>query len=198
MKYTHALLFSLLLPLLAAGARAEEDDGLGCIRGDCENGQGTLVRDTELGRTVYRGGFRNGEYHGFGRLHWEDQRWNYKGYFRNGKRHGRGTFWDRENNVYIGQWANDRRNGQGSQFFAVEGWREDRYTENWLRDNTENYSGGFRNDVFYGEGTYRWKDGTRYVGGWVANKKHGDGYFDYGHGHIARKKYEFDERVFDF
>lgn len=198
MKKTSALFLTLILALPGQAAMAANSEEVGCIRGDCENGEGTLVQDTAQGRTIYRGHFKNGQYHGFGRLTWEDLGTIYKGYWEEGKRDGRGTYWDRDNNVYIGEWKNDRRNGQGSQFFAVEGWREDRYTENWLRDNTENYTGEFKNDVFYGQGTYRWKDGTKYVGGWAANKKHGDGHFDYGNGHIARKKYELDERVFGF
>jgi len=79
----------------------------------------------------------------------------------------------------------------------VQGWKEDRYTENWLKENSENYYGQFKNDVFYGEGTYRWEDGTKYVGQWAANKKHGKGYFDHGTGHKAWRNFEFDKRIFD-
>lgn len=192
----------LTLTLLLAGLSrlalaAAEPDELGCIRGDCENGDGTLAEMTATGKRVYVGAFKLGKFDGYGRLTHEGERWTYKGQWRNGMKQGRGIFWDRENNVYIGQWRNDRRNGQGTQAFKVEGWREDRYTELWLRDNTENYTGSFQNDVFYGEGTYRWLDGTKYVGEWAANKKHGSGYFDYGLGRVAPRKFEFDRRVFD-
>lgn len=191
------LLQTLLMTLLlvcGTGVMAAEEE-LGCIRGDCENGEGVLVKETERGLTRYRGSFRNGEYNGYGRLTYIDENAVYKGYWKAGKKDGRGTHWDADNNVYIGQWRNDRRNGQGVQAFAVEGWTEDQHSEFWLTENTENYTGNFRNDVFYGQGTYRWADGTRYVGEWVANKKHGEGYFDYGFGNIARRIYEFDERV---
>lgn len=188
----------LLMTVLAPQAQILPPEVVfGCIYGDCENGRGTLVEDTSRGVTTYRGTFREGRYHGFGRLSYDDERAVYKGYFVDGIREGRGTYWDRDNNVYIGYWKNNRRYGQGSQFYGVDGWQEDRWGVDWLRDNTENYTGNFRNDVFYGEGTYRWQDGTKYVGSWVANKKHGEGYFDYGNGYVSRRTYEFDERVMD-
>jgi len=181
-----------MLPLQAA-----DDDELGCISGDCTTGKGTLVEETERGLRTYRGDFVNGKFHGFGRLSYNDEGEHYKGRFRNGVKHGRGTLWDKEGNVYMGQWQNDRRNGMGLQAFRVQDWEEDKYTETWLRENTENYFGEFKNDVFYGEGTYRWEDGTKYVGSWAANKKHGRGYFDHGTGHKAWRTFEFDERVYD-
>lgn len=201
MKALTTVLFGLSLSLLTpalAFAEEEEQEQLGCVRGDCENGEGSYIEIGPEGRTEYRGHFRNGRYHGFGRLEYVNEKAVYKGYWKNGKRDGRGIYWDRDNNVYMGQWKNDRRNGQGSQFYNVEDWREDKYTENWLKHHTENYTGEFKNDVFFGQGTYRWADGTTYTGGWAANKKHGDGYFDYGHGNISRHKYDLDRRVFGF
>ena len=189
------LLFAAFVPALL---NAAQDREFGCISGDCENGEGVLVQMTDRGVTEYRGYFKKGLYDGFGRLSYEDEKSVYKGYWSMGKRDGRGSYWDKKNNVYIGQWKNDRRNGQGVQAFAVEDWKEDKHTENWLKENTENYSGNFKNDVFYGYGTYRWADGTKYVGEWVANKKHGKGYFDYGNGYISKRVYEFDKRVSEF
>ncbi|MDT8399394.1 MAG: hypothetical protein RQ899_12330 [Pseudomonadales bacterium] len=186
----------LCLSLANFSAAAVAEDELGCVRGDCENGEGTLIKMTPTGKTVYVGDFINGQYHGSGRLNHEGEQWVYKGRWKAGKRDGRGIYWDKNNNIYIGQWRNDRRNGQGSQFFAVEDWKEDAHTENWLLENTENYSGSFKNDVFAGHGVYRWQDGTRYVGEWAANKKHGEGYFEYTTGLIGKRKFEFDKRVY--
>lgn len=198
MHYKNCIPASLLL-LLGSLAFAAVPPGAepGCFSGDCENGRGTLIEETDRGLTIYRGTFKNGEYDGFGRLSYEEENAVYKGDWKNGVREGRGTYWDSENNVYIGQWQGGKRNGEGVQAFKVENWREDAYSESWLEDNTENYSGGFKNDVFYGEGTYRWEDGTQYVGGWAANQQHGEGYFDYGNGRISRRRYEFGERVFE-
>lgn len=192
-----SLLFTMLLLIQANSAVAAEDE-FGCIRGDCENGEGILVQMTGRGKAIYQGQFKDGQYHGNGRLSYEDEKSIYKGNWVMGMKQGRGILWDGDNNVYMGQWQNDRRNGQGTQAFGVEDWVEDSHTEFWLVDNTENYTGNFKNDVFYGRGTYRWLDGTKYVGEWLANKKHGAGYYDYGDGNISRHRYEFDKRVTGF
>ena len=189
-----ALLSTLLLCIPAQAASKDE---LGCISGDCVNGKGTLVEETERGLRTYRGDFIDGKFHGFGRLTFEKAGETYKGRFMLGKKWGRGTLWDKQGNIYIGEWRNDRRNGTGLQAFNVTDWQEDRYTENWLKENTENYYGEFKNDVFFGDGTYRWEDGTKYIGEWAANKKHGRGYFDHGTGYKAWRNFEFDERVYD-
>ena len=67
----------------------------------------------------------------------------------------------------------------------------------FIKKKIKHYSGEFKNDVFYGDGTYRWEDGTLYVGKWAANKKHGRGYFNHGTGHKAYRNFNFDERVYD-
>ncbi len=187
----------LVISFSASAQVSSRPEELGCVSGDCVTGKGTLVEETERGLRSYRGDFLNGEFHGYGRLTYFDEGEYYKGRFLNGKKHGRGTLWDKEGNVYMGEWRNDRRNGMGVQAFKVADWSEDKYTETWLRENTENYYGEFQNDVFYGEGTYRWADGTKYVGSWAANKKHGRGYFDHGTGLKAWRTFEFDERVYD-
>lgn len=194
--FVRFLTFSgLFFVFLSAQAQPTKEVILGCTYGDCENGRGTLVQDTSRGVTTYRGEFKDGLYDGFGRLSYDDERAVYKGNFKAGIRVGRGTYWDKDNNVYIGNWRDNKRNGQGGQFFGVDGWEEDKYTEDWLSKNTENYTGNFRNDVFFGEGTYRWDDGTKYVGNWVGNQKHGEGHFDFGNGQIAKRVYEYDVRV---
>jgi hypothetical protein len=190
-------LAALLLALLAAPAFAAVGDELGCISGDCQNGVGTLVEKTPEGLRRYRGDFVDGKFHGFGKLELLEKKIIYKGNFVLGKKSGRGTEWNGEGNVYIGQWKNDRRNGQGLQAYRVEDWKEDKYTENWMSRNTENFQGTFRNDNIDGEGTYRWPDGVTYTGGWAANKKHGRGYFSWPSGNRSDRIFNFDERVYD-
>lgn len=189
-----------VLPLvifITHSALAANNVELGCISGDCVNGKGTIVEETDRGLRTYRGDFVEGKFQGYGRLAFNDEGESYKGRFMLGKKWGRGTLWDKDGNIYMGQWRNDRRNGTGLQAFNVKDWREDLYTEIWLKENTENYSGQFKNDVFYGDGTYRWEDGTLYVGKWAANKKHGRGYFNHGTGHKAWRNFNFDNRVYD-
>ena len=192
LRTTLLLALGLLAPVLSA-----KDIELGCVSGDCVNGSGTLVEETARGIRTYRGDFIDGVFNGYGRLSYDDEGETYKGRFVSGKKQGQGTLWDAKGNVYIGEWRNDRRNGRGVQAFHVEEWREGEHSVVWLEDNTENYSGEFKNDVFYGQGTYRWEDGTRYVGQWAANKKHGRGYFDHGTGYKGWRNYEFDKRIYD-
>ena len=86
-------------------------------------------------------------------------------------------------------------NAFGTQAFMIQDWVEDRNSENWLIDNTENYSGEFLNDIFTGEGTYRWADGATYTGTWAAGKKHGRGYYQFGTGMRSERIFEFDVQV---
>src|SRR5690606_12833309 len=159
MKHMLKIVTLSLLALTSLQLQAAVGAELGCISGDCVNGFGTLVAETARGLVRYRGEIVNGQYHGYGKLDLLDEQLTYKGNFLNGMRHGRGSQWDRENNVYIGLWRHDRRNGQGLQAYKVPDWKEDKYTETWLSKNTENYQGTFRNDNFDGQGTYRWADG---------------------------------------
>jgi hypothetical protein len=187
----------LWLAVQALPASAAVGDELGCLSGDCENGVGTLVEKTDKGLQRYRGAFVDGKFHGFGKLELLDRKITYKGNFLNGMRWGRGSEWNADGDVYIGQWKNDKRNGQGLQAYRVKDWKEDKYTEQWLSANTENYQGGFVNNSFNGEGTYRWADGVIYSGGWAASKKHGRGYFLYPTGLRSDRIFDFDERVYD-
>ena len=197
MKHMLKIVALSLLALTSLQLQAAVGDELGCISGDCENGFGTLVAETDRGLVRYRGEFVNGKYHGFGKLELLDEDLTYKGNFLNGMRNGRGSQWDRENNVYVGLWRNDRRNGQGLQAYKVPDWKEDKYTEAWLSKNTENYQGTFLNDNFDGQGTYRWADGMVYTGGWAANQKHGRGYFVYPGGLRSDRNFNFDEPVWE-
>ncbi len=203
LKLTKSILLIMSLIFSWFGYAADEDE-IGCHRGDCISGYGILVEETERGLTRYRGEFREGQYHGSGRLEYLDGGETYKGRWMIGKKQGRGTMWSRSvgwtstNNiydVYIGNWRNDRRNGMGTQAFMIKDWVEDRNSETWLINNTENYTGEFLNDIFTGQGTYRWADGTKYTGGWAAGKKHGRGYFDFGTGIRSDRIFEFDVQV---
>jgi len=188
----------LLTCFITASVQAAKPDELGCISGDCENGIGTLVQETADGLTRYRGAFITGKYHGYGKLELVNTKTIYKGNFVYGKRQGRGTQWDRENNVYIGTWRNDKRNGEGVQAYRVEGWAEDKYTETGLvKIAKEYYQGSFLNDNFEGQGGYHWPDGVSYTGGWAVNKKHGAGYFLYPTGVRSDRVFKFDERVYE-
>ncbi len=162
-----------------------------CIRGDCIEGNGRLELTTEWGKGSYYGGFREGEFHGHGRLEVPisfTQKEVYVGNWEMGVRSGRGTHWNGNGKLYIGQWRDDKRNGQGSYFFGLPEWRENQHSEFWLKENMENYTGEFVDDFYHGQGTFRWPGGQKFVGGFFANEKHGAGTYYYSTG-VARQQY---------
>lgn len=165
-----------------------------CTYGDCKNGYGVLEVKTPLGTNEYRGDFLEGEFHGFGEyteMVGRSDRAYYAGNWNRGVREGRGTHWNGIDKLYIGEWKNGKRHGHGSYFFGLSDWRENKHSEEWLRENVENYTGSFRNDLYHGHGTYRWPDGKRYVGGFYANDKHGPGNFYYETGTIRPQVWEY-------
>jgi hypothetical protein len=169
-----------------------------CVYGDCENGTGTMEIDTPAGKATYRGNFLNGEFHGYGRL--EEplsfvEKAVYAGNWENGIRNGRGTYWDGKKDLYIGQWRDNRRHGRGSYFVNLMEWRENEHTEFWLSQNAENYTGEFVNDLYQGEGVYRWKNGSRFEGGFFANDKHGFGTFYYETGTARKQLWDYGDFI---
>jgi len=162
-----------------------------CVYGDCNFGRGTMRLKTSWGPGEYVGNFEDSEFHGYGRLEVPisfTERAVYAGNWANGFREGRGTHWNGDGKLYIGEWRNNMRHGFGSYFFNIPDWQENKHTEFWLKDNYENYTGDFVEDHFQGQGTYRWPDGQKYVGGFFASDKHGEGTFFYVTG-TSRKQY---------
>lgn len=169
-----------------------------CVRGDCQQGDGTLELTTAWGKGRYVGEFQDGEFHGYGRLVLPISfldREVYVGHWHEGQRSGRGKHWNGRGNLYIGEWQNDKRHGQGSYFFNLARWEENRHTEFWLKENTENYTGEFVNDHYQGHGVYRWLDGQRYEGEFFASQKHGFGTFYYATGTRREQYWEYDELI---
>ncbi|MDP2126584.1 MAG: hypothetical protein Q8K97_04330 [Pseudohongiella sp.] len=165
-----------------------------CVYGDCQNGFGILEIRTDVGTDRYEGSFADGMFHGAGRYEQmisSTGRSYYDGDWTMGARDGRGTYWNGVSSLYIGQWRNDYRHGQGSYFFGLTDWVPNRHTEAWLRENVENYTGDFVDDLYQGHGTYRWPDGQRYVGTFYANEKHGPGTFFYPRGTRREQEWEY-------
>ena len=78
--------------------------------------------------------------------------------------------WKFENgNRYSGEWANNKKNGQGTLFFP----------------DGDKYIGKFRDDQYNGYGIYSWADGQKYAGQWANDKRNGQGTASYSNG----KKY---------
>lgn len=165
-----------------------------CVFGDCLEGFGILELRTSIGTDRYEGSFKDGKFHGAGRFEQmisSTGRSYYDGDWNLGVRNGRGTYWNGISNLYIGQWRNDLRHGQGSYFFGLTDWAPNKHTESWLKENVENYTGEFVDDLYQGSGTYRWPDGQRYVGTFYANEKHGAGTFFYASGTRREQFWEY-------
>jgi hypothetical protein len=92
---------------------------------------------------------------------------------------GNGTMTYASGNYYEGQWANNKRNGQGCM--------------NW-KTSAEKYEGNWEDNFQSGFGAHIWLDGSteskllrnRYVGYWMLGQRHGKGTFYYSNG----SKYE--------
>ena len=194
-QYIVAISFMLCMTATPGIAQPLADvTGSECVRGDCESGRGTMELLTPEGKGTYLGNFRDGKFHGYGRLEIpisRTQKTVYVGNWDLGVRSGRGKYWNGTGNLYIGQWREDKRNGQGSYFFKLSEWRENQHSEYWLSENTENYSGEFVNDLYQGQGTYRWPEGQKYVGGFFANDKHGPGTYYYETGSPRPQVWEY-------
>ena len=165
-----------------------------CVFGDCIEGRGRMELTTPWGKGEYSGNFRDGEFHGSGRLEIPisfTAKQIYVGNYDMGVRSGRGTFWNGNGKLYIGQWRDDKRNGRGSYFFGLNEWRENEHSEFWMKENLENYTGNFVDDFYHGQGTYRWAGGQKYVGEFFANEKHGFGTYYYSTGSPRQQLWEY-------
>lgn len=188
-----AVLLAVMLPS-AFGQMLKDVVAEECVYGECINGRGTMELKTPWGTGKYVGEFKDGEFHGSGRLEIPlsfTQEAVYKGEWNMGIREGRGTYWNGKDALYIGQWRENKRNGFGSYFFKMPRWEENKNSEFWLRENTENYTGEFLNDHYHGRGTFRWENGSKFEGGFFAGKKHGMGTFYYETGNARQQVWNY-------
>ena len=101
------------------------------------------------------------------------------------------TSGDNKGDKYTGEWKKDIMHGQGMYNWA----NGDRYQGAWkdgnkhgpgiylyLADNEfkgDIYVGEYKFDVYNGQGTYIWKDGSKYTGNWLDNNQDGQGIYIY-------------------
>ncbi|XP_017010175.2 MORN repeat-containing protein 3 [Drosophila takahashii] len=88
----------------------------------------------------------------------------YEGHWQLGQRHGYGTLRRKEpdgsiQRIYVGQWQQDKRSGEGKQFYADGSV----YFGQWLKGQRS------------GQGILWQPDGGVYVGEWLLDKMHGKG-----------------------
>eukprot|EP00092_Neocalanus_flemingeri_P070083 GFUD01085990.1.p1 GENE.GFUD01085990.1~~GFUD01085990.1.p1 ORF type:complete len:800 (+),score=182.34 GFUD01085990.1:3-2402(+) len=121
------------------------------------------------------GGCKNGRYHGYGDMSYEDGGY-YSGEWRNGVRNGDGTMKFSSDNeegrkTYVGEWRNDVIQG-----FGIMTWRD---TNPY---NVTMYEGYWENDKEHGNGSAVWHNGDVYNGNWINGTRTGNGTMLWGNG----------------
>ena len=133
-----------------------EQSSEGCIKGDCQNGEGTFVD----GDRKYVGTFKNGNREGKGILYYNNVKY-YEGDWKNDMWEGKGKEYDTETKKlrYVGQFKGDRYEGQGTYYY---------------RDGAK-YVGQWKEGTINGQGTYYYNKGGKYVGQWKESSANGQG-----------------------
>ena len=81
-----------------------------------------------------------------------------EGYWKDWEQHGRGRFIDSDGSYYIGEFKEDKWDGEGTRYY---------------KDGDIKYEGGWKGNFYYGQGTY-YKDGNKYTGQWDGSKGKGE------------------------
>ena len=153
-KMKRAFLVILLIICFAPPDSFGDD----CIKGDCVNGQGTMVYSTGH---KFSGEFKDGVRHGDGVLLMPGDR-KIVGTWQNNEI-VEGTFTQSDGTEYVGQWKFRERNGQGTLTFA----------------DGRKYTGEFKSGQRHGKGTMIYPDGRKYVGNFNYGEKSGFGTMTY-------------------
>jgi len=87
-----------------------------------------------------------------------------------------GTYTFPSGNKYVGEYKNDKRNGQGTFTFPKSG---------------NKYVGEFKNGRFHGQGTFTFsKSGNKYIGEFKNDKRNGQGAFTFANGTVKEGIWE--------
>ena len=113
------------------------------------------------------------------------------------------SFKNYENDIYVGQFKNNKRNGLGfykffntnNKFFGT--WKNGK-THNkgvWIFPNNDIYIGGNNNSKNEGVGFYKWSKGDVFLGTWKNDFKNGPGVYIYQDGTIKTGIWENDNFI---
>jgi len=190
---------NILLVLLLVGTASAEAQ---CLKGDCQNGQGTY----DFGYATYTGQFKNGKPEGEGTMDYGGGE-SYRGRFENGQEHGAGTYTKngQQTAVYY-QWGQRQSstppvavggnirldgcqsgncyNGQGVQVQASGARYEGQFREGIPEGrgkvtfpSGQSFEGSFANGKPR-EGTFTFNSGIRYVGTYDDDGHELNGYYE--------------------
>ena len=123
----------------------------------------------------YEGEFKDGTYYGQGTytygMNTEWAGYKYIGYHKNNKRNGQGTLFYANGDVYIGEFKNDELSGKGTFTYGLNTkWAGHKYT------------GEFKNNKRNGQGAYTYPNGEKYVGQHQDDKVMGQGTYTWANG----------------
>jgi len=126
------------------------------------------------------------------------------GYFHNC--YGSNTF--SSGSVYVGEYQNNKRNGQGTFIFGPNSeWAGDKYIGEY-KDNKKHglgkyfylegdkYEGEFKEGYYHGQGIYTYPDGEKYEGEYKNNKRNGQGKYTYANGKVEEGIWKNDKFLY--
>jgi hypothetical protein len=96
----------------------------GCVSGDCSNGNGIFIHETQ---GSYKGSWINGRRHGYGIQYYPNGQKMFIGDYNQGKRQGKGIFFFRNGERFEGKFYNDKITEDGS--FIMKGDEESNEVE---------------------------------------------------------------------
>ena len=175
---------------------------------------------------VYEGPWENNHQQGYGVFSYANGD-RFEGNFLEGQCEGEGTMTYSDGSRYVGQWSKNRRHGDGSLHFEdgeeVKGrWDQGEYIADWgtlaydgdtnlLRNcnlvhcqngqgkfrykDGSRYLGEFNNGSPEGMGTIYYTAGDRYEGGWKQHAPHGKGVMYYKTGRVIGAVWDFGKPI---
>ncbi|CAI2735157.1 unnamed protein product [Schistosoma spindalis] len=141
---------------------------------------------------VYIGDFKENKITGCGKIIWPNKS-EYIGDVVDGIRHGFGTYIDSNGLQYTGQWKNGKK--QGKNGLGCHAWHILRVrTSQYSLPNV--YDGQWANGKRNGLGTFHYPNGSKYVGYWKDDLKHGKGTLILKDGRIFERTF-YEDRLID-
>ncbi|KAH9592382.1 Alsin [Schistosoma haematobium] len=154
-----------------------------------KQGKGRLNYTTD-GSIHYDGEWDSGLRHGYGVYHYSN-RATYEGQWKDGKRHGEGTMhWSDRDEIYTGSWVDGKQDGLGCHAWHILRVRTSQYS----LPNV--YDGQWANGKRNGLGTFHYPNGSKYVGYWKDDLKHGKGTLILKDGRIFERTF-YKDRLID-
>ena len=125
--------------------KEEEDENIGCIAGNGDNGLGIYVHESG---ERYEGDFRYGKRHGTGVQYYPEGNMKYKGDFRADQRTGYGAYYFPNGDKYVGLFQDNLPHGKGTYYYA----------------DGDRFVGIYENGKRNGQGAFHHRDGRREAG----------------------------------